>query len=187
MKQARKVRAEHAVKCSLLPDRTVRERAASRRTGVLGKKNYSDTHCAEVYVDPEKTIEAREKRIMKHSEGDRHFTEEGRVAEITIDMVLQAGAKMSQNKVNGPEDAIVSEMIKQVLQEKIFKNTRRFQDRLEDDPSSWKIVKVVFLRKLDAAPKKGKMSYRGYCVDVDDVEVVCDPVFLLRFEKGERV
>ena len=31
-----------------------------------------------------------------------------------LDLVLQARAKMSENKVNGPEDAVVSEMIKQL-------------------------------------------------------------------------
>ena len=30
-----------------------------------------------------------------------------------------------------------------------------------ESPSSWKIVKLVFLRKLDAAPRKGIRSYRA--------------------------
>ena len=47
------------------------------------------------------------------------FTEDGRNAEITVDLVLQARANLSDNKVNGPEDAIVSEMIKQLPLEKI--------------------------------------------------------------------
>ena len=34
----------------------------------------------------------------------------GRNVEITVDLVLQARAKMSDNKVNGPEDEVVSEM-----------------------------------------------------------------------------
>ena len=45
---------------------------------------------------------------------------DGRDAEITVDLVLQARAKMSDNKVNGPDDAVVSEMIKQLSSEKIF-------------------------------------------------------------------
>ena len=32
---------------------------------------------------------------------------------------------------------------------------------LMESPSSWKIVKLVFLRKLDAASKKGIRSYRA--------------------------
>ena len=66
-------------------------------------------------MDPEETIEEQQKRMLKYKEdGDRHFiTEHGRVVEISIVLVLQARAKMSENKVNGPEDSIVSEMIKQ--------------------------------------------------------------------------
>ena len=71
---------------------------------------------------------------------------------------------MSENKVNGPEDVVVSEMIKQLPQEKIYEVTRCFQQRCMgqmDAPNSWKIVKLVFLRKPDAAPKKGIKSYRA--------------------------
>ena len=78
---------------------------------------------------------------------------EGRTAEITVDLVLQARAKMSDNKVNGPEDAIVSEMIKQLPVEKICTFTRCFQERFMgqmESPSSWKIVILVFLNKPDA-------------------------------------
>ena len=40
---------------------------------------------AEVYVDVDETIEEQEKSMVKYKEGgDRHFTEEGRVAEITV-------------------------------------------------------------------------------------------------------
>ena len=91
----------------------------------------------------------------------QQFTVEGRIAEITVDLVLQARAKMSDNKVNGPEDAIVSEMIKKLLVDKIYTIARCFQERLMDQmesPSSWKIVKLVFLRKPDAAPKKGSQA-----------------------------
>ena len=48
-------------------------------------------------------------------------------AEITVDLVLQAGAKLSDNKVNGPEDAIVSEMIKKLLVEKIYTISSAFK------------------------------------------------------------
>ena len=43
--------------------------------------------------------------------GNQQFTMEGRNAEITVDLVLQARAKTSDNKVNGPEDAVVSEVL----------------------------------------------------------------------------
>ena len=81
-----------------------------------------------------------------------------------MDVVLQARAKMSENKVNGPDDVIVSEMIKQLPQEKIYEVTMCFQQRFMgkmEAPNSWKIVKLVFLRKPDAAPKKGIRSYRA--------------------------
>ena len=78
--------------------------------------------------------------------------------------MLQARAKLSDNKVNGPEDAIVSEMIKKLPMQKNYTIARCLQERfmgLMESPSSWKIVKLVFLRKLDAAPKKGIRSYRA--------------------------
>ena len=37
---------------------------------------------------------------------------DGRNAEITVDLVLQARAELSENKVNGTEDVIVIETIK---------------------------------------------------------------------------
>ena len=48
--------------------------------------------------------------------------------------------------------------------EKMYTIVRCFQERylgLMDSPSSWKIVKLVFLRRLDAAHKKGIRSYRA--------------------------
>ena len=63
-----------------------------------------------------------------------------------VDLVLQSRAKMSDNKVNGPEDAVVSEMIKQVPLEKILIITRCFQERFKgqmEAPSSWKTVKLI--------------------------------------------
>ena len=66
-------------------------------------------------MDPEKTKVVQEGRIeFFKRQGDQHFTKNGRGADITIDLVLQARAKMSENKVNGPEDAVASEMIETV-------------------------------------------------------------------------
>ena len=72
-----------------------------------------------MYTGLEETKEAQESRI-------EHFRKNGissllrKVAtqKITVDLVLQARAKLSDDKVNGPEDAIVSEMIKKMLMEK---------------------------------------------------------------------
>ena len=52
------------------------------------------------------------------TDGDRHSTEVGRIAEITVDLVLQARAKMAEERVNGPDASTVIEMIKQLPQEK---------------------------------------------------------------------
>ena len=74
-----------------------------------------------MYTDQDETREVQEKRIgYFKKKGDPHFTEDGRGAEITVDSVLEARAKMSENNVNGPEDAVVSEMIKQSPLEKIY-------------------------------------------------------------------
>ena len=59
-------------------------------------------HCEEVHTDMEQTKEEQEKRIEYFKKkGNQQFTEEGRNAEITADLVLQARAKLSDNKVNG--------------------------------------------------------------------------------------
>ena len=108
-------------------------------------------------MDPEETIEEQEKKGMKYkTDGDRHFTEGGRVAEITIDL-SQAPVQMAENNVNGPSDSVLSEMIKQLAQEKIYETTRCLQERFleqKNAPDSWRTVRLVFLPKPDAAPKK---------------------------------
>ena len=92
-------------------------------------------------TDQEETKEAQESRIEYFTKkGDQQFTEEGRNAEVTVDLVFQARAKLSDNKIKGPEDAIVSEMIKRLPMEKIYSVVRCFQERfigLLESPSSW--------------------------------------------------
>ena len=101
-------------------------------------------HREGVYTDPEETKKVQEGRLEHvKKKRDQRFTDEERKVEITINLVLQGRAKMSDNKVNGPEDAVVSEMIKQLAQEKIYIITKRFQERFMgqmEAPSSWKIV-----------------------------------------------
>ena len=121
-------------------------------------------HCDAVYTDVEETNEVQEKNEYFREQGNLQFTEDGRNAEITVDLVLQAIARLSENKVNGPEDAIVSVMIKRLPMDKIYIKTKCFQERFlgrMESPSSWKVVKLVFLRKTDAAPTKGIRSYRA--------------------------
>ena len=82
--------------------------------------------------------------------GDFHFTDDSRGAGIANDLVLQARAKMSEHQVHGPEDAAVSEMTKQLLQEKIIPSRSAFRNdswvRWKPRVHGRKIVKLVFLR-----------------------------------------
>ena len=99
----------------------------------------------------------------------------GKEAEITIDLVLQARAKMSENKVNGPEDAVVSELIKQLLPVKIDIITKCFQERFVSQMqalSSWKSVKIFF-SKTRCGTNERNQKLQSQSADVGDVEVVC--------------
>ena len=106
--------------------------------------------------------------------GDLQFTVERRTAEITVDLVLQARAKMSDNKgqrtwrcdckrddqaVAFGENLHLYEVFSRTLLGKV------------ESPSSWKIVKLIFLRKPDAEPKKRDQKLQGHCPDIGDVEV----------------
>ena len=75
---------------------------------------------------------------------------------------------MAEEKVNGPEGSVLTEMIKQLLRAKMYGITTkylqaRFMGRKEAH-SSWKIVKKVSLRKPDAEPKKGIRTHRATAV-----------------------
>ena len=104
-------------------DRTVREWYFHGRQRCLGQRT-TETLCGGLCRsrgDYQKQKKKNQSRSTKN-DGDRHSTEEGRVAEITIDLVLQARAKMAESKVNVPEDSIVSEMIKQLPTSKILRD-----------------------------------------------------------------
>ena len=131
--------------------------ANSPKTEKNGSRNFIDIakECAQI---PMRHRRCKEDglRILKEKEINISRTT-GR-AKITIDLLLQAMAK------NGLEDAVASEMIKQLPQEKINIITKWFQERFMgqmEAPSSWKIVKLVFLRKADAEPTKGIRRYRA--------------------------
>ena len=76
-------------------------------------------------MDPEETKVQEERKEYFMRKGDQHFKKNGRGTEISIDLVLQVRTKISENKVTGPEDAVASEIIKQLPQEKIasYENT----------------------------------------------------------------
>ena len=106
-------------------DITTRERQLHGRRRCLGRRNTETLRRS-----LRETRKDNQKIMKKYKEnGDRHFTDEGRVAEFTIVWVLLARANMSENKVSGPGDSIVSAMIKQLPHEKVHEITRCFQDR----------------------------------------------------------
>ena len=78
-----------------------------------------------------------------NKKGDGHFTEDGRGAEIAVDLVLQARAKMSDNKVNGPEGADVSEISSSCLWRRfpllpgVFRNGARWRHQIRGRSGSW--------------------------------------------------
>ena len=85
------------------------------------KKKKLERHCEEVSSDLEETKEVQENRNDYFKKvGDQQFSVDGRHAEITVDLVRQVRANMSDNKVNGPEDAVVSEMIKQLPLDNLY-------------------------------------------------------------------
>ena len=44
----------------------------------------------------------------------KHFTENWRIAETTVDLVVRGGAKMAEERVNGLEDSIVTEIVEEL-------------------------------------------------------------------------
>ena len=115
--------------------------ANSLKTEKNGIKNFNDIvmKCFRTLKRHKGVQEGRMEYFKK--KGDQHFTKNGREAKITSDLALQARAKMSENKVDGPEDAVVSEMSKTVI---IAKYLQERSLRKVEAPSSWKIVKLVF-------------------------------------------
>ena len=74
------------------------------------------------------------------------------------------GPRCQKTKSTRQRIPCVSEMIKQLPREKINEITKCFQDwcvELEDAPGSWRIVKLVFLRKPGATLRKGTRSFRS--------------------------
>ena len=88
---------------------------------------------------------------------------------------MQAMEKMSENKVNGPEEAVVSEMSKQLPQGEIHIITKCFQERFMgqmEAPSSWKFVKLVFFTKTRSRTKERDQKLQSHCFDIGYVDVV---------------
>ena len=89
-------------KCSIMPGKKKLKRKPLTELYVNGKftedrdewKRELQRHCDEVSTDPEETSKVQEERIEYFKrKGDLHFIKNGRRAEITIDLVLQARGK----------------------------------------------------------------------------------------------
>ena len=98
----------------------------SRTTQDNGKKNCKGIAkwCKLIKMKQEK-CKTHELNIKK--KGVRHFTDDGRGAEITVVLVLQARAELREDTVNGLEDVIV--IIKKVPMEQIYTIAKCFQER----------------------------------------------------------
>ena len=78
----------------------------SRKTKKNGKESGRGTvkKCALIR---RRRMRFRNKELnTSKKKGDPQFTDDGRKAEITVDLALHARAKMSEDKENGPEDAV---------------------------------------------------------------------------------
>ena len=89
-------------------------------------------HCDEVFNDEEETAEKQKDPILHFkADGDRHFAEDGRLAEVTIDMVLQARSRVAKEKVSGPEDSHIQAcQLYQAIWQPVAKRVER--DTLEE-------------------------------------------------------
>ena len=78
----------------------------------------------------------------------------------------QIQAKMSDNEVNGPEDAVVSEIIKQLPKRKYTSSRSAFRNA---SWARWKhqvrgeIVKLVFFWKTRCGTEEGNQKLQGHC------------------------
>ena len=85
----------------------------------------------------------RTKDFIFQDEMSQQFTEQREA--ISIDLIWQARTNMSDNKVNGLEDVVVSEVIKRLPWEKIYTITRAFKNFSR---ARWKLEADGRLRNL---------------------------------------
>ena len=89
-----------------------------------GRANYS------YIVRKSVTMKERRRRCScRELPTNKHFSEDGRKVEITVDIVLMAKAHIAESKVNGPEDTVVAEMIHRLLAQKVYSIQTHVQDR----------------------------------------------------------
>ena len=145
----KKARAEHQVRCSLMP----REKKTSKplkKFFIDGEfsenredwKKELQKHCEAVCVDSEDTDEKQRERIQRYEK----LGKEQRIAEISVDLVLHARARFCDDQVDGPRDKVVSEMLKRLPLAKVYEVAERFQKRFMERaevPNSWEPEKRI--------------------------------------------
>ena len=123
----------------------------------------------DVYVDLEETDEKQKERIQGDEHlGNEHFSER-RIAEISVDLVLQPRARLCNNKVDGLKDKFASEMLERLQLAKVYKVASFFSGTLH--------VKGGPVGLLDEARRKaeeGDQELQGHCIDGSCVKVVRD-------------
>ena len=83
---------------------------STTRSGVQFGSRKEDS---EVWDDFDEKVTPHEERVKFYMNvGNKHFSEDGRNAEIPVDLVIQDRAAMSTGKFKGGHDVIVLEMIK---------------------------------------------------------------------------
>ena len=90
-------------------------------------------------------------------------------------MMMQARRGVSKDTANGPEDIIVTEMIQELPTRVLHVTTACCKvqiSRIFDAPSSWEVVQLVLVRKLDAKESKSIRGYRADGAELGDGEVV---------------
>ena len=97
-------------------------------------------------MDPEETEEQQRERIQRCVKlGNEQLLEE-RIAEISVDSVLQTRSRLCDGKVDGPDDRLVSEMLKRLPFVKNLRSGKCLTGALhgkEQASDSWKIVQLV--------------------------------------------
>ena len=85
---------------------------------------------------------------------------EERIAEISVDSVLQTRSRLCDGKVDGPDDRLVSEMLKCKIFEVAHFSQERFMEK-EQASDSWKIVQVRLPEEARCRAEEGDQGFQG--------------------------
>ena len=129
-----------------------------------------------MYTDLEEMREVQEKRIeyfKKKMTDTSRKTEEEQRSQLTL--VLQARAKMSEHKVNGPKDAFVSEMIKQLPYREDLQCYEVFSGTLHGSDGGSEFMEdceTGVLAETRCGTEERCQRLQGHSADIGDVQVV---------------